>query len=101
MPTATFADFEADALARGFDEVVTREWPPSAVLETHVHPFAVEALVVRGELWLTGGETTQHLCAGERFRLGREVPHAERYGSEGATVWVARRAGTADAAAAG
>jgi len=29
------------------------------------------------------------------FELGRNVPHAERYGSDGATYWVARRGGNA------
>jgi uncharacterized RmlC-like cupin family protein len=32
----------------------------------------------------------KHLQAGDFFRLARDVPHAEHYGSEGATVWVAR-----------
>jgi hypothetical protein len=44
-------------------------------------------------MWLTVGERTQHLRAGERFELERGVPHAERYGPEGATYWVARTNG--------
>lgn len=32
-----------------------------------------------------------HLLPGATFRLDADVPHAERYGSEGATYWVARR----------
>jgi quercetin dioxygenase-like cupin family protein len=47
--------------------------------------------VVRGEMWLSVGERTQHLQAGEDFTLEREVPHAERYGPDGASYWVARR----------
>lgn len=88
----TFAEFEADARARGFDEVLERQWPPLTLLETHVHPFAVDARVVRGEMWLTVGAETRHLLAGDRFELDRDVAHAERYGSTGATYWVARRA---------
>jgi hypothetical protein len=42
-------------------------------------------------MWLTVGEDTRHLLAGDTFTLDREVPHAERYGTEGATFWVARR----------
>jgi quercetin dioxygenase-like cupin family protein len=61
------------------------------VLDVHGHPFAVKALVVRGEMWLTVGDDTRHLRAGDTFELGREVLHAERYGSEGASYWVARR----------
>ena len=87
-----FAEFEARARARGFDEVLERHWPPSAVLDDHAHAFEVQALVVRGEMWLTVDGQTQHLVAGDRFELAREVPHAERYGEQGATYWVARRA---------
>ena len=64
---------------------------PDTVVDTHAHSFAVQALVVQGEMWLTVGSRTQHLKAGERFELEPDVPHAERYGREGATYWVARR----------
>ena len=84
-------EFTAQALAAGFDEVLEREWPPQAVVETHTHPFTVKALVVRGEMWLSVGQKTRHLLAGEEFALRRDVPHAERYGADGATYWVARR----------
>lgn len=96
MTQATFPEFEAEARANGFDEVLERTWAPNTVLDVHTHPFAAHALVVRGEMWLTVGDTTRHLLAGDRFELDRDVPHAERYGDEGAAFWVARRsAGTA------
>lgn len=91
MQLPTFSAFEVGASARGFDAVLVREWPPAAVLDTHTHAFAVDALVVRGEMWLSVGGDTRHLQVGDRFTLEREVPHAERYGLEGATYWVARR----------
>jgi quercetin dioxygenase-like cupin family protein len=87
----TFDLFEATARADGFDEVLVREWSPALVLEEHRHPFAVKALVTRGEVWLTESGRTRHLRAGDSFELARDVPHAERYGDEGATFWVARR----------
>jgi quercetin dioxygenase-like cupin family protein len=87
----TYAGFEAAARAEGFDEVLVREWDPGLVLATHRHPFAVKAHVARGEFWLTEGDHVRHLVAGEGFELERDVPHAERYGASGATVWVARR----------
>jgi len=93
MNDITFAAFEAEARSRGFDAVIERKWAPNTVLDTHTHDFAVDARVVQGEMWLTVGERTQHLRAGDRFELAREVPHAERYGPEGATYWVARRTG--------
>lgn len=84
-------EFEAAALAEGFDEVLERQWPPDAVLDTHTHSFALRAVVVRGEMWLTVGPETRHLKPGDAFSLDREIPHAERYGCDGATYWVARR----------
>jgi hypothetical protein len=95
MDTIKFRQFEASARALGFDEVVERQWKPFTVLATHVHPFDLKALVVRGEMWLTVADGTRHLTAGDAFELGRDVPHAERYGSDGATYWVARRGGNA------
>ena len=93
MVATTFAEFEANARAQGFETVLEREWAPRTVVDTHKHPFAVTALVVRGEMWLTVGEHTRHLHAGDRFELDREAPHAERYGDDGATFWAGRRAG--------
>ncbi len=86
-----FESFAAESRAAGFEEVLERKWPPNQVLETHTHPFSVQALVVQGEMWLTVGDATQHLREGERFALEQGVPHTERYGAEGATFWVARR----------
>ncbi len=93
MGPGTFRQFENDARAEGFDECLERRWGPDVVVGTHRHPFAVRALVVQGEMWLTVGDDTRHLRGGDRFELERELPHAERYGSEGATYWVARRNG--------
>ena len=91
MKPPSFDEFKAAALAEGFDEVVERRWAPSTVIDTHTHPFGLRALVVQGEMWLTVGNDTRDLRPGDEFSLERDVPHAERYGSEGATYWVARR----------
>lgn len=92
-----FADFEHEARSLGCEEVAEKTWPADTVLETHSHPYHVIALVVRGEMWLETGEgasrQTRHLGPGERFELGRNRPHAERYGAQGATYWVGRRHG--------
>jgi len=93
-PTS-FAQFEASAKAQGFDEALERRWEPLTVLDTHSHPFAAQATVVQGEMWLTVNGETQHLLPGDGFELAPGVPHSERYGNEGATYWVARRAGAA------
>lgn len=86
-----FESFAAEQRAAGFGEVLERRWEPNTVIDTHTHPFSVQALVVQGEMWLTVGERTRHLRAGERFELERGVPHAERYGADGAVFWVGRK----------
>ena len=91
MNTTSLDAFRTDALAAGFDEVLEREWPANTVLDVHTHSFDVQAVVMRGEMWLSHGGQTLHLRAGDRFALEREVPHAERYGPQGAAYWVARR----------
>ncbi len=93
MTHPAFEVFAADARARGYDEVLERTWAPATVLESHTHPFALRAVVVAGEMWLTVGDDVRHLRPGDEFALERDVPHAERYGAEGATYWVARRRG--------
>lgn len=88
MSLPSYDEFRRDALARGYDEVLERRWPPGTVLDSHTHPFTAHALVVQGEMWLDG----RRLVAGDGFDLPAGQPHAERYGPEGATYWVARKA---------
>ena len=87
----SFDAFKAQALAQGFDEVLERTWEPHLVLNTHTHPFAVKARVVAGQFWLSIGTQKRYLTPGDEFTLDRDVPHAEHYGPEGATYWVARK----------
>ena len=91
MTVMSYQAFEAAALARGFDEVLERKWAPHAVAGAHAHPFDADALVVQGEMWLTVDGVAQHLRPGDTFNLNANIVHSERYGSEGATFWVARR----------
>ena len=87
----TFEQFQKTALAEGFDEVLQRDWAPNTVLDTHTHPFGVRALVVAGQLCLSVDGAERELAVGDSFVLDANVPHAERYGPEGARYWVARR----------
>lgn len=91
MKPAHFEAFRLQALIEGYDEVLERVWEPLTLLDMHSHPFAARALVTRGEMWLTVGDLTRQLRPGDTFEIARDVPHAERYGAEGATYWVARR----------
>jgi mannose-6-phosphate isomerase-like protein (cupin superfamily) len=91
MTQLSFEEFAAQSRALGFDEIVERRWPPGTVLETHTHPFAVKAVLVEGEMWLTQGGETRHLAPGDGFEVELGAAHAERYGAAGAVYWVARR----------
>ena len=91
MEPIDFAAFEARARARGFDEVLERQWDPLTVIDTHAHAVGVHARVVQGEMGLSDASGTRHLRSGDSFDLDAECPHAERYGAQGATYWVARR----------
>lgn len=91
MTPPTREEFTAQTLAEGFDEVLERQWPPLAIVDTHTHPFTLKAIVVQGEMWLSVGDAIQHLREGDCFALDRDIAHAERYGDAGAIYWVARR----------
>lgn len=86
-----FEAFTAAAYLAGFDEAIERRWESNTVLEIHAHDFDAEAIVKQGEMWLTCDGMTQHLTVGDTFAITRQVSHSERYGSQGATYWVARR----------
>lgn len=91
MTETTFQQYEADALAKGYDVVIERKWSADEVVDVHTHPFGVKALVVQGEMWLSFGGITRHFCPGDQFELAAGVAHAECYGPEGTTFWAARR----------
>ena len=92
----SFEAFRAEALASGCDEAMVREWQPDTVIDTHTHPFDAEAIVVQGEMWLSEGDRIRHLTRGGTFRLHAGTAHGERYGTEGATYWVARTQSVAE-----
>jgi quercetin dioxygenase-like cupin family protein len=90
MPTMTMSEFTRQSLEEGFDEVLVREWQANQHLATHTHAFDASVLVIKGSYSLTVGDKVRHLRAGDSFRLARNIAHAETYGPEGATIWVAR-----------
>ena len=87
---AGFGKFTAQAKRLGFAECLVRSWEADRFIDVHTHDFAVQALVVEGELWLGVDGALQHLREGARFSLESGVPHTERYGAQGAVFWVAR-----------
>ena len=91
MNTLSFDAFRLQSLMEGYDEVLERHWEPRTLRDMHTHPFAAKAVVTGGEMWLTVGDLTRQLRPGDTFEIERDVPHAERYGAEGAVCWMARR----------
>jgi quercetin dioxygenase-like cupin family protein len=79
-------------LAQGYDEVLERRWAPDTAVDLHRHDFEANAIVVQGEMRLAvEGEGERTLKVGDRFHLPPGTWHAESYGAEGATFWVARK----------
>jgi len=90
MGEPTFQQFEAAARAEGYDEVLVREWAAKAETGDHAHPFEASLRVARGEFVLTMNGTQRRHVAGGTCKVPRGMVHAEIYGPEGATIWVAR-----------
>ena len=84
-------EFTAQAMDDGFDEVVQKEWAPNLVLEKHVHPFDARVQVVAGQVKLELADGSQTFEPGQGFFIARGTEHAEQYGPQGATFWVARK----------
>ena len=91
MNTLNFDHFKKQSLDAGFDEVLERTWAADTVVPTQTRPFSVQAIVTQGEMWMTCRGETRHLTVGGTFEMQQHEPHAERYGAEGATFWVARK----------
>lgn len=68
----TFDAFEASAKSAGFTEVLKKDWQSSLALDTHTHPFDVQAQVVAGELWLTAAGKNAAPHGRQRLRIGRQ-----------------------------
>ncbi len=90
-PHATLIDFTAQAMEDGFDEIIQKEWACDLVLEKHTHPFDARVQLSAGQLVLSLASGVQKFESGQGFFLARGVEHAEQYGPQGATLWVARK----------
>jgi quercetin dioxygenase-like cupin family protein len=84
-------EFTAQAMDDGFDEVIQKEWAPNLVLEKHVHPFDARVQVAAGQVKLELASGSQTYVPGDGFFIARGTEHAEQYGPQGATFWIARK----------
>ena len=85
-----FEQFKLTKMAEGFDEVLTREWGANHETPSHQHPFEAFGYIVKGEFWLTLDGKTTHLQQGDTFKVARHMPHQEKYGPHGTSLWIAR-----------
>ena len=75
----------------GFPEPVEVQQPPHGYLEEHIHPFAVRALILEGEIEIDlAGEVTRY-TVGVVFQLDFEQMHAESYGPQGVRYLASRK----------
>ena len=86
----TFEQFKLAKTTEGFDEVLTREWEANHETPVHEHPFEAFGYIVKGEFWLTIDGKTKHLQQGDTFKVARHMPHQEKYGPHGTSLWIAR-----------
>ena len=86
----TFEQFKLAKTAEGFDEVLAREWEANHETPVHEHPFEAFGYIVKGEFWLTMDGKTKHLQQGDTFKVARHMPHQEKYGPHGTSLWIAR-----------
>ena len=86
----TFEQFKLAKTAEGFDEVLRREWKANHETPVHEHPFEAFGYIVKGEFWLTLDGKTTHLQQGDTFKVARNMPHQEKYGPHGTSLWIAR-----------
>ena len=87
----SLVEFTAQAMDDGFDEILQKDWAPKLVIDKHTHPFDARVQVAAGQVTLELADGVQTFAAGQSFYIPRGTEHAEEYGADGATFWVARK----------
>jgi quercetin dioxygenase-like cupin family protein len=72
-------------------EVLEREMPPAKFVDTHSHPFDVQAIVTEGEITLTCEGATKTYVPGDLFTMAAGMNHTEQYGPSGVKYVLGRR----------
>ena len=75
----------------GFPDPVEVQQPSHGHLQNHLHPFAVQALVLDGYIEIEINGVTQRYNEGDVFQLAYEEVHAERYGPQGVRYLASRK----------
>ena len=87
----TEAEFRAQAIANGFADFQTKQYASDIDVPLHTHNFAVTLLVTAGEFALQFEDRKAIFQTGECCNLAANVMHAERAGSKGAVVLLAKK----------
>ena len=83
--------FEASLAIDGFS-ATPKEMAPGEIVAAHSHPFAVRALVTRGDITLTVGSAARTYRAGDVFTMDAGCVHEEAVGPAGVRYVAGRRA---------
>ncbi|MBE0613049.1 MAG: cupin domain-containing protein [Burkholderiales bacterium] len=87
----TESEFRAQAIANGFADFQTKHYASDLDGPLHTHNFAVTLLVTEGEFALQFEDRKDVFQTGECCNLAANVMHAERAGSQGAVVFLAKK----------
>ncbi|MDO7598113.1 MAG: cupin domain-containing protein [Pseudomonadota bacterium] len=87
----TEAEFRAQAIAKGFTDFQFKHYATDTDGPLHMHNFAVTLLVTAGEFALQFEDRKAIYQTGECCNLPANVRHAERTGSTGAEVIIAKK----------
>ena len=87
----TEAEFQTHAAANGFADFQVKHYASDIDGPLHTHNFAVTLLVTAGEFALQFEDRKAIFQSGECCNLAANVLHAERAGSQGAVVLLAKK----------
>ena len=87
----TEAEFQTHATAKGFADFQVKHYASDIDGPLHTHNFAVTLLVTAGEFALQFEDRKATFQSGECCNLAANVLHAERAGSKGAVVLLAKK----------
>ena len=87
----TEAEFRAQAIANGFADFQIKQYASDIDVPLHTHNFAVTLLVTAGEFALQFEDRKDVYQTGQCCILAANVMHAERAGSKGAAVLLAKK----------
>ncbi len=84
-------EFRVRASANGFSDFQQKEYASDTDAPLHTHEFSASLVVLEGEFSLQYSDSKATFLPGECCELAANVLHAERAGSHGAKVLLAKK----------